>query len=131
MQDRRALVPGVGRHVDRDGGMMAWWQQFVALCVGIAAVLGLLSVLGKWGHRMWSTSRKLNRLLDQLLGDREAGLPSLMDQLGDIRDEQDRQAAALADHVRWHGNPGAKPAGGGPTPTNGGGATARHRRRTP
>lgn len=71
---------------------MAWWQQLVALCVGIAAVLGLLSVLGRWAHRMWSTSRKWNRLLDQMLGDREAGLPSLMDQVGDIRDELSRQA---------------------------------------
>lgn len=108
---------------------MAWWQQLVALCVGIAAVLGLLSVLGKWVHRMWSTSRKWNRLLDQMLGDREAGLPSLMDQLSDIRYEQDRQARALAEHVRWHGDPGGRPADE-PTAGNGG-AVARHRRRVP
>jgi hypothetical protein len=82
--------------------MMTWWQQFVALCVGLTAVLALLGVLAKWGHRVWSTSRKFNRLLDQMLGDKEAGLPSLMDQLGEIREEQDRQAAWQAEHARVH-----------------------------
>jgi hypothetical protein len=85
-----------------NGGMMAWWQQLVALCVSLTAVLVLLGLLGRWGHRMWSTSRKFNRLLDQMLGDKEAGLPSLMDQLGDIREEQDRQAAWQAEHARVH-----------------------------
>lgn len=92
--------------------MMAWWQQLVAICVGLTAVLTLLGVLGRWIRRMWGIARKLNRLLDQMLGDRSVSppLPSLMDQLADVRVEQSRLASALAEHVRWHGDPGGRPA---------------------
>jgi len=107
--------------------MMTWWQQLVAFCLSLTAVFIAAGLVGRWGRRMFNTNRKFNRLLDQLLGDQTAvpPIPSLMDQLGEIRDEQDRQAAWQAEHSLLHGIPV-------PAPRNGNGAgtgiTARHRR---
>jgi hypothetical protein len=97
---------------------MTWWQRLVAFWASVAGFLTALGVVGKWGHRMWSNSRKFGRLLDQMLGDKDADppLPSLMDQLADMRveqarqadeqkrqaDEQKRQARVLDEHVRTH-----------------------------
>lgn len=87
-------------------------QQLVAGSVSLTAVLVLLGLLGKWGRRMWGTNRKFNRLLDQLLGDETARppIPSLMDKLTAVQDEQARLADELAEHVRWHGEPRGRPA---------------------
>lgn len=90
---------------------MTWWQQLVTFCLGLTAVLAAAGLVGRWGRRMWSTNRKFNRLLDQLLGDEHARppIPSLMDKLTAVQDEQARLADELAGHVRWHGEPARRP----------------------
>lgn len=104
---------------------MTWWWQFVAFCLSLTTVAALLGLLGRWGRRMWGTNRKFNRFLDQMLGDATAvpPIPSLMDKLTAVQDEQARQAAWQAEHSILHGIPVA------PVP-NGGTANAapRHRR---
>lgn len=94
---------------------MRWWQQLVAFCVSLSAVLVALGLLAKWGHWMFGIGRKFNRLLDQMLGDPTADppIPSLMEQLNEIRDEQNRQAAWQVEHSRLHGSNGgaSTPAG--------------------
>lgn len=92
--------------------MMSWWWQFAAFCLSLSAVLALGGLVGRWGRRMWGTNRKFNRLLDQLLGDENARppIPSLMDKLTAVQDEQARLADQLAEHVRWHGDPRGRPA---------------------
>lgn len=122
---------------------MMWWQKLVAACISLTAVMATAGLVGKWGLRMWSTNRKFNRLLDQLLGDETARppIPSLMDKLTAVQDEQARQADALAEHVRWHGDPGGRPATAGiggqrtyqssnatANHAEGDGPTARHRK---
>lgn len=117
---------------------MTWWWQFVAFCLSLSTVLALAGLVWRWVRRMWGTNRKFNRLLDQLLGDANARppIPSLMDQLTDVRDEQVRLADELAAHVRWHGDPGGRPAtyrsgsaGSLANHVEGDGPTARHRRK--
>lgn len=95
--------------------MMAWWQQLVAACASLTVIFVLLGLVGKWVHHMWDMFRKFNRLLDQFLGDEDARppIPSLMDQVSEVRAEQVRLADELASHVQWHGAPGTRPAGNG------------------
>lgn len=70
---------------------------------------------------MWHLGRKLNRWLDQALGDKEAGLPSLMDRVEAIEDKLD-------DHLQWHAGPGGRPAKAAPLRPNGPPSTTpRHR----
>jgi hypothetical protein len=100
-----------------------WWQQ---LGIFLATVSGALALLG-WSarglQRMWHLGRKLNRWLDQALGDKEAGLPSLMERVESIEEK-------LSDHLEWHGSPNAQPAKAThPRPNGGGGAQPPPRRR--
>jgi len=69
---------------------------------------------------MWHLGRKLNRWLDQALGDKAAGLPSLMERVESIEDK-------LAEHLEWHANPGGRPAKAAPPRANGPQPTPRHR----
>jgi len=67
---------------------------------------------------MWHLGRKLNRWLDQALGDKQAGLPSLMERVESIETK-------LADHLQWHADPGGRPAK--PAPVRPNGPQPRHR----
>ena len=70
---------------------------------------------------MWHLGRKLNRWLDQALGDKEAGLPSLMERVESIEDK-------LAEHLEWHSGPSGTPARTvAPRPNGAGGQTPRRR----
>lgn len=95
--------------------MMTWWQQFVAACAGLTVVLALLGLIGAGMIRYVRLFRKFGRLLDQFIGDENARppIPSLMDQVGELRTEQARLADEMASHVRWHGAPTPRPAGNG------------------
>lgn len=119
------------------------WQALCGAVLVTAAVLGLM-VRGL--RRMWRLASKVNRWLDQVLGEPADGdkpaRPGLMDRVASIeaaqREQNTRltgieatqreQGATLADHVEWHGDPGGGPADrDGPMGANGG--TARRRRR--
>jgi hypothetical protein len=128
-----------------------WWTSLVALSVGLSAVTGAGWILWKVARGMWRLGRKLNRFLDQTLGDREAGIPSLMDQVAEVAETQIEQglqlarqaqelaaqgralaaqAKAHAEHVRWHGDPGGQPAEPSRWRPNGG-PSKRSRRQPP
>lgn len=104
------LDPVVGQHHIRNGGMMTWWWQFVAFCLSLSAVLALLGLFGRWGHRMWVRSRSFNRFLDQLVGDENAHPPirgllaqfnDLRTELADTRSELVDTRSELAEHRRF------------------------------
>ena len=50
------------------------------------------------------------RVAEQLLGDREHGTPSLMEQLNALAENQQTQARQLAEHLEWHSDPQGQPA---------------------
>jgi hypothetical protein len=89
---------------------VTWWQQLGLISGTIIAVLTLLGLAARGLLRVWHLARKLNRWLDSVAGDRENGIPSLMDQVEGIRDEQVDIKRRLADHLEWHGDPNAQPA---------------------
>jgi hypothetical protein len=65
---------------------------------------------------MWHLLRKVNRLLDQTLGEPAEGnrpaRPSLMERVESIESK-------LEDHLQWHTSPGSRPATRAPLQPNG------------
>jgi len=82
---------------------LEWWQNVGIFAATVSGVLALLGWAARGLQRMWHLGRKLNRWLDQALGDKEAGLPSLMERVESIETK-------LGDHLEWHGDPHAQPA---------------------
>ena len=110
---------------------MTWWQQLGLISGTIIAVLTLLGLAAKGIDRMWTRSRKFNRWLDTMAGDKEQGIPSLMERVQSIERTQTAiegmqtaimqriesiegtQAEMQQDaviHQEWHGGPGGQPA---------------------
>ena len=94
---------GGSMNPERWAAAVTWLIQLGAISISIAAVLGLCSWAARGLWRVWRLGRKLNRWLDQALGDKEAGLPSLMDRIESIEGQ-------LADHLEWHSDPRGLPA---------------------
>ncbi|HEX6968880.1 MAG TPA: hypothetical protein VF174_08760 [Micromonosporaceae bacterium] len=88
------------------------WQAVGIVSGAILAVLTLASLLyRKLVRPMWRAIRMWTRVAEQLLGDREHGVPSLMDQLQSLAENQMLQGRQLAEHLEWHADPGGQPAG--------------------
>lgn len=79
------------------------WDQLLIVLSTIVAGLAVAGWSARGLRRMWHLGRKLNRWLDQALGDKAAGLPSLMERVEAIETKLD-------DHLTWHANPGGRPA---------------------
>lgn len=66
---------------------------------------------------MWRSIKKVGKLVDQLLGDKEEGRPSMMELLEETMKTGQANAARMDEHEeQWHG---AKPNGSVPVPSRG------------
>jgi len=87
------------------------WQAVGIVCGALLAVLTLLGLLyRKLVLPMWRAIRMWTKVAEQLLGDKERGVPSLMEQLNALAENQVAQGQQLAEHLEWHANPGGHPA---------------------
>jgi hypothetical protein len=95
-----------------------------------AAILTVVSVWRKVLRPMWKRARHNYKtgatLIEELRGDPANGKPSLMELVTQVRAEQARQAAEIAElkavqseHQEWHANPGGRPAKAVPPRPNG------------
>ena len=87
------------------------WQAIGIICGALLALLTLVGVLYRKVIRPVFRSMKLAaRLLEQLVGDPDDGIPSLMERLARFDANQSEMARKLDDHLEWHANPGGRPA---------------------
>jgi hypothetical protein len=92
------------------------WQALGIVCGALLALLALVGTLARKVVRpMWRFLRSATQLVEQLTGDKDKGVPSLMDRLEMLNNNQTEQGRRLSEHLEWHGNPGGQPAR--PTPT--------------
>lgn len=89
---------------------MDFWTQLGIVCGAIIALLAVGSWTARGIRRVWHLMRKVNRLLDQTLGDPVAGKPSLMQRVQSIERTQDDIRQQLAEHLQWHADPQGQPA---------------------
>jgi hypothetical protein len=95
------------------------WQGLGVICGALLALVTLIGVLRrKVVSPVWRAIKVFTRLGEQLLGDPERGLPSLMDRLEMLNTAQTEQGRKLAEHLEWHGNPAGQPARPSPTRPN-------------
>jgi hypothetical protein len=96
------------------------WQAVGIVCGALLALLTLAGLVYRKGIRpMWRSMKLAARLLEQLVGDPEEGIPSLMDQLATLQRSDAEMARKLDDHLEWHANPGGRPAKAVPPRPNG------------
>lgn len=87
------------------------WQALGIVCGSILAALTLVTlVYRKAVQPMWRTFKLGARLIEQLVGDRDTGVPSLMDRLAHLDANQAAVQRQLDEHLRWHASPGGRPA---------------------
>jgi hypothetical protein len=71
-----------------------------------AALIAALSLVGllyrKLVRPMWRAIKMWTKVAEQLLGDKERGVPSLMEQLNSLAENQKAQARQLTEHLDWH-----------------------------
>lgn len=86
------------------------WQ---AIGVVSGSALALLTLIGLLHRKvvkpMWRAIRMWTRVAEQLLGDKEKGVPSLMDQLNSLAEMQKAQARQLSEHLEWHSATAVRP----------------------
>jgi len=104
------------------------WQAVGIVCGALLALLTLVGLVYRKAIRPMFRSLKLAaRLVEQLVGDPEEGVPSLMEQLASLHESDVRLARQLDDHLQWHANPAGRPAKSAPLRTNGPQPPPRHR----
>lgn len=87
------------------------WQAVGIVCGALIAALTLAGLVYRKAIRpMWRSMKLAARLLEQLVGDPDEGIPSLMDQLASLHQSDMTLARKLDDHLEWHANPGGRPA---------------------
>ena len=91
------------------------WQAVGVVCGALLALFTLVGLVYRRVVRpMWARSRRTyklaTQLIEQLVGDADEGVPSLMDQLGAFRRTQADIERKLDDHLEWHAGPGARAA---------------------
>lgn len=102
------------------------WQAIGIVCGSLIAFITLIGLLRrKVLQPMWRSMKLAARLLEQLTGDPEGGVPSLMDRLAQLDANQTAVQVKLDEHLRWHASPGGGPAKASPAQPNGGAATRR------
>lgn len=73
--------------------------QFAALgviCGGLLSLLGLLAGIWRWLIvPTWRLFQHLDKLANELLGDPDEGVPSMMDRMATLENR-------LAEHQQWH-----------------------------
>lgn len=95
---------------------MIAWQQLVTVCLGVAAVLGAGTGIGRLALALWRGGRRLSRMLDEWLGDPGhpgipgSGRPSVLERLAAIeegqrlsrrvQDEHGQRLAAIEEGLR-------------------------------
>jgi hypothetical protein len=73
------------------------WQALGIICGAILAALTLLNLAWRKAVQpMFRSFRLAARLIEQLVGDKGQGVPSLMEQLAEVRDNQVKQAEQTA-----------------------------------
>jgi signal transduction histidine kinase len=96
--------------------MSPTWQQLVTVCLGVAAIIGAATGLGRLGLAVWRGARRLSRMLDEWLGDPGhpgipgSGRPSVLARLAaieegqrlarEVQDEHGRRLAAIEEGQR-------------------------------
>ncbi len=87
------------------------WQAVGIVSGALLALLTLVGLVYRKAIRpMWRSLKLAARLVEQLVGDPEEGVPSLMQQLASLHESDIRLARQLDDHLQWHANPGGQPA---------------------
>lgn len=87
------------------------WAALGIVCGALLSLLGLIGVLYRWVVRpVFRVIKRLNDWLDTVNGDREKGIPSLVERVKSIEQKQQ-------EHLNWHTG-GTKP--NGPRPSTGG-----------
>lgn len=89
---------------------MDFWTSIDIVCGALIALVVVASYVARGTRRVWHLMRKVNRLLDQTLGDPTAGKPSLMQRVQSIEQTQDTISQQLAEHLEWHADPKGQPA---------------------
>lgn len=84
------------------------WQAIGIVAGSMLAVLTLAGLVYRKGLQpMWRAGRRAyrraNEAVDQILGDKAKGIPSLSDRIAKVEQAQ-------AEHSQWHANPGGQPA---------------------
>lgn len=93
-----------------------WWQALGIVCGALIAAATVLRMAVKGTRRMWRLMRKASAFLDQVLGDKQEGRPSMMELLEDNRRRLEKIEAAQAEHLeQWHGGGKSE----GPVPLRG------------
>ena len=102
------------------------WQAVGIVCGSLLALFGLIGLVYRKVLRpMWKSLKLAARLVEQLVGDPNEGVPSLMEQLATLHQSDVALARKLDDHLQWHAGPGGQPAK--PVPTQPNGRPPRHR----
>jgi len=110
------------------------WQALGIVCGALLALFALVKVIYRRAAQpMWRAVKTWTRVAEDLLGDTDRGVPSLMDRLKSLdesqralADQQTDLGRQLAEHLEWHSGPGGVPASPAPARPNGG--TTTHRR---
>jgi hypothetical protein len=86
------------------------------LAITLTAIVATLAIIGyaaRGLRRMWHLMSKVNRWLDQVLGeparDGQPGRPSLMQRVEAIETKLGGVETKLADHLDWHADPRGTP----------------------
>jgi len=96
------------------------WQALGIICGALLALWALLTQIHRRVLRpVWQSFRNAAQLLEQLTGDKAKGIPSLMDRLAQVAENQRVQGTQLAAHLEWHGQEAEQPPATQPVKSNG------------
>jgi hypothetical protein len=85
-------------------------QQLGIASGALLALIGLGIYAWKGARGVFRLLRKINRVLDEWIGDPATGQKGLIKRVANIETTQAAQTEALERHLDWHGNPGGAPA---------------------
>lgn len=98
-----------------------FWQALGVVSGALIAVMTLIGLLWRWVVRpVFQTIKRLNRVADDLLGDRERRIPSLTERvvtqtaateqnsatLARLADQVTQQGHRIDEHLSWHSGGG-------------------------
>lgn len=86
------------------------WQALGIICGALLTAIALGVYVWKGARGMFRLVRKINRVLDEWIGDPVTGQKGLLKRVANIETTQAAQTEALERHLDWHGNPGGVPA---------------------
>jgi hypothetical protein len=89
-----------------------FWANLGVVSGALLAFTGVVLMAARLARGAWAFLRREEEARDALLGDKAKGIKSIKEELRELRTDVAGVRAELAEHVRWHGNPGNRPAGG-------------------